>query len=289
MYLAWSRGTPPLLGLAFAAESQHLFTWADPPRLALWHGGRVVAERQGAEPLLAGTCAGDGAAFAVASTSGRLWLLNADLRTIWERQLAVAAVGLGLDPLGDLLAVSDTAGGLLLLDAANGREVWRVETARPLRHLAFVPERPLLVGAAETGLVAAFDPAGTCVWQHGLAAFIGSLAVPGDGSRIVLAGHGEGPICFDAAGARVRALTHLGPCRRLALSYDGRLVLCENGRGQLVVATSGGVELSSYTPPGKVAGLAFAPLGDRVLVGLREGGLHELTLQRDDGKRGREP
>ncbi len=282
MFPLWSRGTSGLLGLAWAAECSHLLTWAEPAEVTLWQAGSIIQQRRAAQPLHLGACAADGSAFAVVSKTGRLWRLGAELRTHWELQLPSPALALAFDPLGTLLAVSDSAGRLHLLDAAQGKALWRVEPARPLHHLAFVPEQPLLIGAADTGLVTAYDPAGICVWRSGLPAHIGSLAVQGDGKRIVLAGYGEGPCCFDATGQRRHGLERLGPCRRLALSFDGQIVLREDLQGRLIATISDGVELASYTPTGRILGLALAPLGDRLVLALQNGELHELGLGRSE-------
>jgi hypothetical protein len=280
MYVNWSRGTPPLLGLACAAESRHLFTWADPPQLTLWRDGEVLQRRQAALQLRAGACAADGKTYAVATRTGRLWLLGEDLRTRWESQLPTGAVALALDPLGELLAASDDKGGLHLLRTATGKGLWRAEVPRSLHYLCFVPEAPLLVGAADAGVVVCFDPKGALRWRQGLAANFGSLAVQGDGKLVVVAGHGEGPCCFDPTGQRQPLLRKLGPCRRLALSYDGRMVLTEDSDGVLHFWTSGCVELDTHTPPGKLLDMALSPLADSITLGLQEGGLLEVGLQR---------
>jgi hypothetical protein len=276
VHVAWSRPTSPLLGLAAAGESGHLFTWAEPPQITLWRAGEIVQQRSAALALRAGACAADGKTYALASATGRLWLLGEDLRTRWESQLPGGAVALALDPLGELLAASDDKGGLHLLQARTGKGIWRAESPRPLRHLAFVPEAPLLIGAADTGVVLAFDPRGKCLWRQGVAANLGSLAVSGDGKLIALAGYGEGPCCFDPTGHRQAHLRKLGACRRLALSFDGRMVVTEDLDGVLHLATSGCVKLEAYTPQGRVLDLALSPLGDTLAVAFQSGGLVEM-------------
>jgi outer membrane protein assembly factor BamB len=208
-----------------------------------------------------------------------LWCLGPDLRTHWELQLPTPAVTLALDPLGDLLAVSDTAGALHLLQASNGKALWRIDSPRPLHHLAFLPEVPLLIGAADTGLIAAYDPTGTCRWRHGLPAHIGSLAVQGNGKVIALAGFSEGVYCFDHTGQRSKRLARLGPCRRLALSYEGHLVVLETLEGELVLTTAGGAVLNRYSPSGRILSMALDPLGESLLLALTAGGLLELSFQ----------
>ncbi len=58
-------------------------------------------------------------------------------------------------PFGQYLAAADGRGGLTLYDH-NGRLRWHAPNARPLQHLAFIPERPALAAAADFGLVACY-------------------------------------------------------------------------------------------------------------------------------------
>src|SRR5436853_547202 len=96
-------------------------------------------------------------------------------RVLWSHPIAAVPRG-----------VADARGTLRLFDR-HGRTLWKTDNPRPFQHLAFVPEAPLLLGSADYGLIACFDQAGACVWRDGLVAHIGSLAVSGDGSQIVLA------------------------------------------------------------------------------------------------------
>ena len=76
-----------------------------------------------------------------------------------------------------------------------------------------MPEAPCLVGSADFGLVACYDPRGHCVWRDGLVAHIGSVAVSGDGSRIILACFSDGLRGYDLAGRKQGRLALNEPCR----------------------------------------------------------------------------
>jgi hypothetical protein len=139
----------------------------------------------------------------------------------WERRLSARALACALDPFGNYLAVADAGGGLHLLDR-QGKLVSQAQTPRPLAHLAFVPEEPVLLGCADFGLVAGFDRALRCLWHFGLVANVAGLAVNGDGSRLVLACYSDGLRCFSHDGRNQTHLAVADPCRLVGLSYDGR-------------------------------------------------------------------
>src|SRR5262249_38964628 len=148
-------------------------------------------------------------------------------------------------PLGDYLAAADAGGGLYLLDR-HGKTLWKAATPRALHFLAFVPERPCLVGAADFGLVTCFDASGRALWQEGLVSHAGSLSVSADGGMLTLACYTEGLVDFTLEGARQRP-TEIGlSCRLAALSYDGKLVLTADLDKGLTLAVRDGPASDRY-------------------------------------------
>src|SRR5205823_4540719 len=109
-------------------------------------------------------------------------------------------------------------------------------------HLAFAAATGRLFGAADYGLVAAFDLTGRCLWRDGLVAHVGALAVVGDGSRLALACFSEGVLSYGGDGAKQGRLAASEPCRLVSLSFDGRLLLVGGLTGRLaLLGASGGV------------------------------------------------
>ncbi len=238
----WSLTTgAPACGVALARESGQVLTW-DEHHWLYFLSPR--GERQGqAQPfsrLTAAALADDGSALAVAGVRGEVARLSRDLTTRWQRTLRHHAVAVALDPFGRRLAVADSQGGLLLFDG-DGRPVWEVQQPRPLHHLAFIPEEPFLVAAADFGLVTCLDAAsGQVVWRDGLAAHCGGLATSGDGQCIVLACFSDGLRRYTRAdGPRGHITTH-EPCRLVALSFTGRQILVAGRANRLLLLDSRG-------------------------------------------------
>jgi WD40 repeat protein len=188
----------------------------------------------------------------------------------WQQTLAGSITAVALTPLGDYLAAADAAGNLSLF-TRKGKLVWRTQSPRPLHFLAFVPEKPLLAGSADYGLVACFDVKGNMLWRDGLVAHVGSLAVNGDGSRIVLACYTDGLTRYGVQNSKPERQPLPDACRLAALSYDGR---CSLTAGLLSTVTLRDVQTrvmgeQQLEAPATV--LALSALADRALIGTATG------------------
>lgn len=255
-------------GLALARERGWVLAWDDEGWLYLGdRGGKGQGQVQCRGPVTAAACADDGSAFAAAGGRGELWWLAPDLAPRWERSLPERAVALALDPFGQYLVAADAGGRLHGFDR-RGRALWQVPTPRPLVHLAFIPEAPLLVGAADFGLVAGFDLAGQCLWRDGLVANIGALAASGDGARIVLACFSDGLRCYRKDGRKDARLPVREPCRLVAMTYDGRLMMTAGLGPALVLLGRDGEARGGETMEEAPAAVALGPLGDVAFVAL---------------------
>src|SRR5262249_10270382 len=157
-------------------DAERMLTLIDP-------SGHVALRKPSPATLGAAAFADEGKVVAALGRRGQVWLLNAEFDVIWQRSLTARPVAVAIDHLGLAVAVADEGGGLPVFDAP-GQEVWSVATPRPLVRLACVPESGTLVGAADLGLVCAFDKIGRALWREGLMANVGSLAVSGAGERI---------------------------------------------------------------------------------------------------------
>jgi hypothetical protein len=277
----WSLATgAPACGVALARESGHLLAWDENHWLYLLN---ARGERQGqSRPLgaLSAACiADDGSALATAGPRGEVARLAPDLTARWQRSLRHPAVAVALDPFARLLAVSDAKGGLFVFDR-DGRRVWEGQQARPLHHLAFVPEAPLLLGAADFGLVICLDAlGGQLVWRDGLPVHCGGLATSGDGERVVLACFSDGLRRYGRGGAGKGHVTTKEPCRLAALTFDGRQALVAGQANRLLRIDLHGKVSGIHLLERPAVALALSALGDRAVVALADGGVRALDLR----------
>jgi hypothetical protein len=228
--------------------------------------------------LVTACCAEDGSAHAAVGGGGEVWWLAPDLMPRWQRALPRPATAAALDPFGQYLAVADSGGHLHLFNQ-RGKSVFKVQSPRPLHYLAFVPAAPCLVGSADYGLVACFDPAGRLLWRDGLVAHVGSLAVAGDGSQIVLACFSEGLQRYTATGHNQGRQAVPEPCRLATLTFDGQFLLTAGLGQQLHQLDRQGRVLGTFALDQPPAALVLGPLGDFAVAALADGPVVALDLR----------
>jgi hypothetical protein len=270
--VVWSRklGAPPR-GLALARERGWLLVWDSEHGLHLFNrSGEAQAHFQTADAVTAAGCADDGGSFAAVGAQGQVWMLAPDLTPRWERTLPQRGTAVALDAFGQYLAAADGRGELTLYDR-SGRQRWHVANARPLHHLAFIPERPALAAAADFGLVACYGITGDVLWRESPVAHTGSLAVSGDGAVIALACFSDGLCCYSLEGAKRRCLDGAAPCRLAAASYDGDLFLTADLNHRLQLRDALGGLRGEWPLDGTPTGLALAAMGDEAYFTLADG------------------
>ncbi len=185
--------------MALAREAGTILAWDEGNQLYLLRRpGRVAVVLAGAEPDPGRRDQRRREADRAAGRGGRagLLLLDADFSVQAERPAPSEASFVTIDPHGRYLAVG-TRHGLLHLINRYGRPAGRLETMETLSHFCFVPDRPIVIGAAAFGMMVgvALEPSRgggrldtEIIWQERLMSNVGRLAVNGDG------GHGPGQL-----------------------------------------------------------------------------------------------
>ena len=141
------------------------------------------------------------------------------------------------------------------------------------------------MGSAEFGLVCAFDRTGKLLWRDGLVAHVGSLAVSGDGGRIVLACFTEGLCCYSLAQPRQARLPK-APARLAALSYTGGTILTAGLEGLLALRDAEGMVRDELPLPAQAVGIAVEALGESALAVLASSEVVRVELPAEAKKSG---
>jgi hypothetical protein len=196
---------------------------------------------------------------------GTIYWLAPDLAVRREQKVAGRVLGLALDSFGGYLAIS-TNNATVELSDCTGRSCFRVSTPRPLHHLAFLAEAPFVIGCADYGLVLCLDLKGNVVWRDGPVSHIGSLAVNGDGTEIVLACFTDGLRRYDGQGKPRASFSIAETCRLATMAYDGSIILVAGlGQRLLLLDSAGRVKQRKELDDAPRA-LAIGPLGDYAVV-----------------------
>ncbi len=287
---AWTEtgtGTPPRVAWSFRAEGRltHLvhareadetfvadaaggLSWLDPL-------GRLRQLTRGLPGVNAAAVADDGSCAAVGYDGQKLALLDRSLSVLWMATLHDDVTAVALDPFGRHVAVGlGNRDGLIYAtgrDGAARRRVADFEAIRPVRFLAFAATRPLLVAAADHGMLAAYSPAGKLLWDTRLWAGCGDVAISGDAGRIFLAAHAHGVQRYDGRGANRGTFLVDGTPGRLALSFDGTRLGVATLERHLYRLGGEGDLLWAATAPDDVAALAIDGPGRDLFVGFSEG------------------
>lgn len=269
----------PARGVSLAREKRWLLAWDDQHWLYLLnHAGAVQAQRRFPGNLTAAAAADDGSAYAAVGERGEVQWLAPDLMPRWERTVPHRAGAVTLDALGQYLLVADGKGVVHAFDR-RGRPVGQMPSPRPLVHLASVPSAPFFLGAADFGLVGCFDLTGHWRWRDGPVSHLGSLAVSGDGSRVVVTCFTQGLQAYSLTGQKLPKGEPSWPCRLVSLSYDGTLTLIAWLNQQLVLLGPDGQSLCTAPLDAPIVALALHALGDAAVVALASGQIQNLKLE----------
>lgn len=289
---AWTVVTEaPLKGLGLAREAGSVFAWDEAGQLYLLDlqgDFRSVGRAPG--KVIAAAVSDDGSRVALLGEGSRLWLLDADLGVVAERQGPSDAVALAIDPHGRYVVVSSRMSVNHFYNRF-GRPAGKFDSLQPLEFLAFVPGSPILLGAAAYGMLNAFELTGGAsgrldaerLWEDRQITGVGRLTTTGDGSIILASCFTHGVQRFDVHGQNDGAY-HLGGTATHAVpDFAGRVIAVATLESDLAVINSGGnVRWRSELPRPAIA-LEVDPLGRYVVYGQATGEITRLDLFPTEG------
>jgi hypothetical protein len=287
---AWTVVTDsPLRGLSLAREAGAILAWDEGNQLYLLDiRGDSLSSSRVSQRILAGSISDEGSLIAliVEAEEAGLLLLDGDFGVQFERPAPSEVTCLTIDPHGRYLAVG-TRQNILYLISRYGRAAGRLATMEPLSHLCFVPNRPLLIGAAAFGMLVAIslDPTRSAgrldldlVWQDRLMSNVGRLALDGSGGMILASCFTLGVQRFDLQG-RNEGSYHLGGTVSHAVpDFPGRTIAAATLEGDLIVLNSAGNVRWRTRLTRPLVALEIDPLGRYLIYGHATGEIVRLDL-----------
>jgi hypothetical protein len=277
--LAWSIALDaPLAGLAFAGESSELLAVDTSGGLYLLdRHGRVKTLTRGFKSLTALAWSDTGRNGAVATGRSKLSWFDHKLSVKWSVGMPAEILCLAVDPHGHYIAVSLSNSETVFFNARK-QEVGRFKTIRPLRYLHFNAVRPVILGAAEYGLMCChrLDTQGTEVWSERLWSNVGDMTVTGDGRQIYLARFNQGVQILDRRGKSNGSYLVQGTPSHVSTSFvHNRLGVATVERDIYWLDAEGELIWATHLPD-DISGILADAQGTGMACGLRSGRIYRL-------------
>jgi hypothetical protein len=272
----------PAVGMAVARESGHALIWDVNHRLTiLSRRGSVQAQLTHPRAIAAAAISDDASGVIVADDRFVTWLRR-DLSPRWRKNLQNKPTSGSIDSFGRYIAVADTGNHLQLFDKGGKSIAEPIIAPRPLFHLAFLPAEPILIGAADFGLVVALDlRLRQWTWQDAPVIHLGDLSPSISPTTIAVACFSEGVRRYDSMGKPAASVPTSEACRFVAVSADARRLLVGTIFGGLCGYSDAGAQLFEQRFDQSFAGVRLAPLADMGWVALVDGRVIGLDLNEE--------
>lgn len=271
----------PLVGLQYGRESGTVLVWDEAQ--SLYHvdrNGKRLGRWVCPHELLSAALADDGRTVVVLTSQGRQLLLDSLLLVRRDAAAPPDARVVALEGQGAYVAVAAANRQTYLLDE-HGRRLAQIDTQRPLAHLVFPDEHPLLVGSTDDGTVSAFDLAGKTIWQRPTSYRVQGLVSTGSGEWILAPSMQHGLARFRFDGRRHTVWPFAEGIYHVGTSEDGSLVLAALGNRRVELLDQRQAVRWSMTCEETVVGLALDPLARRGWLALNSGRLVCLDIRRE--------
>lgn len=276
--LRWQfRPDAPLAQAVLARESGHTFVIDQVGHLyRVDRRGQLAGINRIREPLSQLVWSDTGTLGAAVAGGEHLMVFDESLQVLWQTDAPEPIVGLAVDPFGHYLAAALEDRTTIVL-SRHRKKIATIESVRPLAHVAFLADEPILIGAAEHGLLAGYSLGGERLWTEKVLSGVGSLAVAASGARIVLANFSHGVTVHDEVGDSIGAMTVEGTAVAAAADiHCNRLLIATLEQTLYWVDTDGDV-LWAGPVPEVPESLAVDPLGEFIQPALADEGVLRLA------------
>ncbi len=265
-------GTPPRSVSSFRAESKVTGFSAMPEA-----GDYVISDDLGTlyrldpfmnvslltrlqEPVRQLCWSATGNAGSALSGANRITRIDEKLKVLWSCEVPFKCKVIAIDPFGVFTFAASEEEGAILLDD-RGKRAAVIKSNRPLAYAEFLFEEPVIIAAAEHGLLGAYSVSGEKVWEKPLWSNVGGLSISQQRVHIHLAALNHGIKVYDGQGENITGYILEGTVNRIATSYRGQQVLASTVENQLYRLDHDGALLWAAHPESPVSYLSSDPLG----------------------------
>jgi hypothetical protein len=198
-----------------------------------------------------------------------------DFQSVWKIDLPEVCIAVTIAPYGTHLVACMADARNFIISEHRRREA-EFETMRPLSFARLCTTEPILVAAAEHGLLGCYSLKGEEIWHEKLWTNVGGVEITGDASLIYLAAYHHGIQTFDGDGGSVGSYIVEGTVSRVAVSYEPNRLLASTLERHLYWLDAEGEMLWATTAPDDVALLQCDPLGEWCVCGFEQGRVMRL-------------
>lgn len=279
--LGWSfMVDAPLVGMETAWETENVLAADETGGLYLLdQSGRIVTLTRRFQDITAIAWCDTGTAAAVILGDDELCLLNGQMAEQWRTRLHETILAVALAPYGQHIAISLADGQNIIYDCHRA-VVSQFATVRPLSFLQFLATEPVILGAAEYGLLCCHALDGSALWNEKLWSNTGDMSATGDGATIYLAGFTYGVQVFDADGTHHGTYVLEGTPNHVSTGFEPRELFVTTLEKRIYrLDSAGDVQWTSLLPD-DVHAVHCDPLGGGLVCGFSTGRILRLEWDR---------
>jgi hypothetical protein len=263
----------PLTALRLARESGDVLAADEAGELSrIDPTGQLVKRTHGFRNLKRLAWSDTGNRGAAVVSESKLCCFDDQLQIDWTIELPEAITAIDMDPHGNHIGVAMANHRNVIYDI-NRRQVCEFETAKPLRFWEFLATEPVLVAAAEQGILCKYSFEGEEIWRTDQLANVGDMKVAGDGETVFVSARNQRIRTFHASGKPGGTFMIEGRAHKLACSFLGDRLLVTTLEGHLYWFDEAGEFIWGAVLPDEIEQVGCAPMGDGLFCGFRSGHL----------------
>lgn len=206
----------------------------------------------------------------------QLVCFDSNLKPVWDVSITGRITAVAFAPHGGHMAFSTDSGRTHVV-SVDKREIAKIDTHRPMDHLGFVFESPILIAAAEFGNLCAYNLKGRELWSENVMTNIGGMSVSGCGKRILLSAFNHGIQFYNQSGKSKGSFMIDGiPNRVSAAQFRTRLASITLESRLYWLNFDGAVQWVADLSSDPPQHINIGPLGDRLFLATASGRLLQL-------------
>ena len=200
----------------------------------------------------------------------RVGWVNRDGVIAWTVDCHYSILDVATSPFGNAVAISFADRHNVVLDSRQ-QPIGEFTSLRPLQFLSLASHRPVVIGAAETGVICSHSIGGGLRFSEQIWTNVGGLTINGNGRTVLLAAFNHGIQRFNSRGHAQGFYDIDGTAHLASTSYIGTVIAAATMEDRFVLIDLDGQILWQADLPEPLVALRCGPFGDQVVCGFASG------------------